>query len=94
MRREYTIDEKIADFQKTVGIHILDAAEVLLNHNPPLNLAAVRLMAAYFEVIAKYNHGFAQVGQSKEYFLLGCRDIMDRLPPARRRRAQSTRMPG
>ncbi len=41
MLREYSIGEKIADFEEAVGIHILYAAEVLLNHKPPLDLAAV-----------------------------------------------------
>jgi hypothetical protein len=88
MPRNYTTDEKVADFEDAVRTHILDASEALLNHDPPFGLAAVRLMAAYFELIAKYKDGFTHVGQSKKYFLRGCRDVIERLPPARRRWAQ------
>ena len=90
MARNYTINEKIADFEEAVRIHILDAAQVLLDHVPAFSLAAVRLMAAYFEIIAKYKDGFAATGKSKEYFVRGCRDIIDRLPQARRQRAQTS----
>ena len=88
MPRNYTTDEKIADFEEAVGTHILDAAEVLLEHRPPFSLAAVRLMAAYFELIAKYNDGFTEKGESREYALKGCRDVIERLPEPKRRRSR------
>ncbi len=91
MPRNYTIDEKIQDFEVAVRRHILDAAKILLDHDAGLDLGAVRLLAVYFEVIAKYMDGFSQLGQSREYFVRGCREVIERLPEPRRRRAQHIR---
>ena len=78
MRKEYTFDQKVAYFEQAVQKHILDAAEILLDQDPPLNLAALRLLIGYFEPIGKYLDGYAKTGSSSRYFKKGCRDVVAR----------------
>ena len=78
MRKEYTLDQKVADFEQAVQKHILGAAEILLDRDPPLNLAALRLLIGYFEPIGKYLRGYAATGSSSRYFTKGCQDVVAR----------------
>lgn len=80
MSKEYTFDQKVADFEQAVQTHILDAAEILLDRDRPLNLAALRLLIGYFEPIGKYLRGHAESGSSSEYFIKGCEDVVARRP--------------
>ncbi len=78
MRKEYTFDQKVADFERAMQKHILDAAEILLDRDPPLDLAALRLLIGYFEPIGKYLRGYAATGLSSRFFTKGCQDVVAR----------------
>ena len=78
MGEEYTFNQKVADFEQAVQKHILDAAEILLDRDPPLDLAALRLLIGYFEPIAKYLRGYAGTHFPSRYFTKGCRDVVAR----------------
>src|SRR5437660_739545 len=75
---QYTFDQKVADFEHAIREQIFDAADHLLQRNPPDNLAALRLLVGYYEPIAKYLDGFARSGDSKRYFVKGCSDVIAR----------------
>lgn len=75
-----TFDYKLADFEQAVREQLFDAADDLLQRDPPRNLAALRLLLGYFEPIAKYADGYDRAGSSKRYFVRGCRDVIERRP--------------
>lgn len=55
-----------------------EAAEILLDQDPQLDLAALRLLIGYFEPIGKYLDGYAKLGSSLRYFKKGCQDVVAR----------------
>ena len=78
MAQTYSFDQQLADFESAVSGQIFDAAATLLATKPSRALAALRLMVSYFEAIAKYDSGFGQQGQSRRFFVDGCRLVLAR----------------
>jgi hypothetical protein len=76
--RKLTFQDKVTDFSQAVREQILDAADVLLATKPGHDLGALRLLVSYFELIAKYEDGYAKSGLSKHYFVKGCRLVVSR----------------
>ena len=72
-----TFDYKLADFELAVR-QLFDAADDLLQRDPPKKLAALRLLVGYFEPIGKYADGYDRAGSSKRYFVQGCREVLKR----------------
>jgi len=93
-----SIDDKITIFaDRTLGWK-LDIADQLINGRhrndgteerspvPNAGFAAMDIIFSYFEMIAKYEVGYAQKGESKKYFKLGVFSVFPHLKQYHRNR--------
>lgn len=74
---KWDIDDKIAVFEDYVSGWQLEPAEDAAKADSDSGFAILRIVLAYFEMIAKYRDGFDNSGQSAAFFEKGIKFVFD-----------------